>query len=501
MSYEQVKATLTKPAQMIGMELEPNLIYSMLLDVAGTPGELPLIQHTLLELWKRRETNPAKGTPRLTLESYVELGGIRNLLNQQATDLIEHLSPEEQTVAQRIFVTLCTLGEGSQDSRRQARKSELINADFSAAIVEQTLEKLVAAKLVVINQAEDSLNQTASTDTALPSIAWPTQNRTASSLSAWFLQNPTPAKTVRQDFPVYLDIVHESLIRSWPLLREWLNQQRHILRQQRSLEQAAQEWNQQGQSNHPEYLLGLSRLIEAEQFQAHHRSQLSTIAQRYVAVSRKQHRQHRLQQTAIKVLAPCALLVGMALPMMQQGVSVQASTNTIPSPPASLPSASPDPRPNDTGLIANSAEQISNLADGGDRSQEISADSQAQPTDSNGFRISAKRDQTNPITSTSQTEEPASVTAPQPTNYITLDNTDNSSQSAIQMLAQSAAQASPDGCQTPMVVEPVGQWVSSTEPNKVIEVWTVSPQSLDGCVTPGYSSHFSWEPISRKDNY
>ena len=74
MSYEQVKATLTKPAQMIGMDLDPNLIYSLLLDVTGTPGELPLIQHTLLELWRRREIDPVKGNSRLTLENYMEMG-------------------------------------------------------------------------------------------------------------------------------------------------------------------------------------------------------------------------------------------------------------------------------------------------------------------------------------------------------------------------------------------------------------------------------------------
>ena len=52
------------------------------------------------------------------------------------------------------------------------------------------------------------------------------------------------------------------------------------------------------------------------------------------------------------------------------------------------------------------------------------------------------------------------------------------------MMVQSAAQALPGGCQTPMVVEPIGQWVSSTEPNKIIEVWMVKPQSLDACGAP-----------------
>ncbi|MCG8361864.1 MAG: caspase family protein [Pseudanabaenales cyanobacterium] len=490
MSYEQVKDTITKPAQIMGMELDPNLIYSMLLDVAGTPGELPLIQLTLFKLWGRREINPVKGAPRLTLEAYIELGGIRNVLNQQATDLIESLSPAEQKVAQRIFVTLCTLGEGAEDSRRQARKSELINADFPVAIVEQTLEKLVAAKLVVINQAEDRLNQPVphlhhpnSTDVALPSIAWPTQNRTAASLSAWFLQNPAASGTQSQNSPVHIDIVHESLIRSWPLLRQWLNHQRHTLRQQRGLEQAAQEWSQQGQPNHPEYLLGVSRLAEAERFLALHRAQLSTLAQCYITDSRKYHWQNRLKHNVIKVLAPCGLLGGMALSMTQDGAFVQASTKAIPFPTTSLASSPPIPNPSDAGPIVVSPGQTSDAVNAVNGAMGNQSDSHSQSPESKAVKISAKRDRPNPTMPATQIEASASAITPHIPHYITLENVSNASNSAVEMLAQSAAQSLPDGCQTPMVVESIGQWVSSTEPNKVIEVWTVRPQPLEGCVT------------------
>ena len=492
MSYEQVKTTITKPAEMMGMELDPNLLYSMLLDVAGTPGELPLIQHTLLELWKRRELDPDKGTPRLTLESYVELGGIRNVLNKRATELIENLSPEEQKVAQRIFVTLCTLGEGSQDSRRQARKSELINADFPVAIVEQTLEKLVAAKLVVINQAEDklaqpaiNLNQPNSEGVVLSSIAWPTQNRKASSLSTWFLQNPAVSRSVSQNPAIYLDIVHESLIRSWPLLQEWLNDQRHILRQQRSLEQVALEWSQQGQPKHPEYLLGMSRLKEAEQFQTHHRSQLSNLAQCYITVSRKQQRQKYLKHNAIKVLAPCALLAGMALSMTQKGAaSVQVSTETIPASQTTLTSSELPLNQRHDQPNSSATGQESGALNAVDRAEE-SRSGQRSLSASNAvdIEISAKRDRPNPPIPEPAIETSTAAAAPHSSHAITVDNSSNLSQYPVEILAQSAAQSLPAGCQAPMVVEPIGQWVSSTEPNKVIEVWTVRPQSLEGCKT------------------
>ncbi|NJO76485.1 MAG: hypothetical protein HC833_23700 [Leptolyngbyaceae cyanobacterium RM1_406_9] len=52
LSYEQIKATIVQPAQKVGLTCEPNLVYTMLLDVIGAPGELPLLQYTLLELWQ-----------------------------------------------------------------------------------------------------------------------------------------------------------------------------------------------------------------------------------------------------------------------------------------------------------------------------------------------------------------------------------------------------------------------------------------------------------------
>ncbi|MDJ0702947.1 MAG: caspase family protein [Leptolyngbyaceae cyanobacterium MO_188.B28] len=498
MSYEQVKSTITKPAQMIGIELDPNLIYSLLLDVTGTPGELPLIQHTLFELWKRREIDPVNGTSRLTLESYISLGGIRNILNQRATDVIGRLAPEEQKVAQRIFVTLCTLGEGSQDSRRQARKSELINADFPAAIVERTLEKLVAAKLVVINQAEDSpkLNPSVSqkpephpqepkvTTVVLPSIAWPTQNQTKASLSAlssWFLQNPAPAEPVPQSSPVYIDIVHESLIRSWPLLREWLNHQRHVVREQRGLEQSAQEWGQQGQPTHPEYLLGASRLVEAEQFLANHRAQLSTLAQRYIAVSRKQHRQNRFKHNAIRLLAPSALLAGMALSTMQESFSIQVANEASPPPQEFLEPSHPlvNPNPNNgTPIALEEATDITNAYAG---FMAPSSDLAAHSQQSNGLRISAKRNRSHSPNSPAEIQ-PSETGVLSPSDQRTLMTTRHTSHPAIEMMARSAVQDMLGHCQTPVEVQSIGQWV---EPNRVIEVWMVKPQSLEGCVTVG----------------
>lgn len=75
MTYDQVKSTIVKPLEKMGLRYDANLIYTLLLDVVGAPGELALLQMALKEVWQKREVD-VKGQepPRLTLEAYAEMG-------------------------------------------------------------------------------------------------------------------------------------------------------------------------------------------------------------------------------------------------------------------------------------------------------------------------------------------------------------------------------------------------------------------------------------------
>ena len=56
-------------------------------DLKGDPGELPLLEHALLELYQRR-----KG-PKLTLEAYEKIGGIAGALARRAEAEFEKTEP------------------------------------------------------------------------------------------------------------------------------------------------------------------------------------------------------------------------------------------------------------------------------------------------------------------------------------------------------------------------------------------------------------------------
>lgn len=305
LTYEQIKNTIVRPARKVGLVCEPNLVYTMLLDIIGSPGEMALLQYTLWELWQHRQIDVAGGPSRLTLNAYMELGGVRSTLQKRATETFYSLTPEEQIVARRIFLSLTQLGEGTEDTRRRVVKSELVTPAFSEDLVGRTVEKLVAAKLIVTNREAATL---------VPVCAGPVLEE----------DEPTIPLTLERGQET-IDVTHEALIRNWTLLREWLEENREMLRRQRRIEQAAQEWDGAGQPSNGAYLLQELRLRDAEDFVKTYPQELSALAQQFVAVSQTEVRRRRRQAQQRRFVVPSALMITLAMTLSQQRSILQTA--------------------------------------------------------------------------------------------------------------------------------------------------------------------------------
>ena len=262
----------------------------------GAPGELALLQYTLLELWQHRRTSTEGKVARLTLDAYQELGGVRGTLQKRATEVFENLIEAEQTIAKRIFLALTQLGEGTEDTRRRVMKSELVSPAFPVESIEQVLEKLVAAKLVVTSQEGHQAH----------------------------LQNGNQAQQPNASTTEILDVVHETLIRHWSLLRGWLDENREMLRRLRRIEQAAQEWDSAGQPLTGEYLLHGLRLRDAEDFKRTYPCELSALAQQYVTSSYEEIQRARRESRQLQIAVPTVLLIALAAIFTQYRGAVQS---------------------------------------------------------------------------------------------------------------------------------------------------------------------------------
>ena len=345
MTYDQIKAVVQEPAKKMGIELDPTMLYTLAIDTNGAPGELPLIQQTLLELWRRRDSSERGGaSPKLTMDAYIALGGVKNVMTKRAEAFYESLDAEMQAAARRIFLALCELGEGRADRRRRAFRSELINERFPAEVIDCALDKLAAERLIIVSQAAVATNCCSEQGVEMPNAAWQTQRDESSPLTTWFIDNVSTTAKPMLGSPRTVDIVHESLVHDWDLLRTWLAESRSVMRLQRRLEASAQEWHERNRPKGSEHLLGGTQLQETLAFLQLHRDELSGLAQDYILASRKA--QHRLRLRT-GMLVPMVMLTGIAtfilsrlvmppMPVMPAAVEVTGEKKQAPSEPSGL---------------------------------------------------------------------------------------------------------------------------------------------------------------------
>jgi signal transduction histidine kinase len=206
MIHDELRQAIEVPAKNNGWDFEPGLVNTLLREVGDEPGALPLLSHALLETWKRRQ-----GTT-LTLRGFIGAGGVHGAIAKTAETVFQQLTSEQQPIARNIFLQLTELGEGTQDTRRRVSLLELIPAPNAQPDVEEVLKILADARLVT-TQKEG------------------------------------------------IEVAHEALIREWPLLRRWLDEDREALRFHRRLAAAVAEWERNGKD--PSYLFQGSRLQQA----------------------------------------------------------------------------------------------------------------------------------------------------------------------------------------------------------------------------------------------
>jgi energy-coupling factor transporter ATP-binding protein EcfA2 len=290
MNRDELEQAIAEPAKQVGLEVEAELIDQMITDVEGAPASLPLLQYTLRELWLRRSVNW------LTFAAYNQLGGVRGTLQQRAEAVYAMLSTAEQEIAKQIFLELTQLGEGTEDTRRQVPKRELVSSSQTSNLVDTVLQKLSAERLIV------------------------TTELVAKSSNAGRLE--------------VVDIAHEALIRHWSRLRRWINDNRLALRQKRDVEEAAEAWLEKDKPTELAYLLQGSKLLEAEDFINRHRTNLplSSLAQEFIQVSQterdrqlRQERQRKHWRIGMAIAFPTLIAVAALLLALQK----QQSQKTI----------------------------------------------------------------------------------------------------------------------------------------------------------------------------
>jgi formylglycine-generating enzyme required for sulfatase activity len=191
MTVDELHSAMEKQAAVVGLRFDSTLSDSILAEVKGEPGAMPLLQHALWELWNRRHGLWIKA------EEYQAFGGVKQAIASTAEEVYASCSDFERARVRDIFLRLTRLdpdgsGEG-RDTRRRVLIEELIPVNSEGSVTINMLDKLADARLIV--------------------------------------------KTDKD-----VEVAHEALIRNWSRLTEWLNEDRDNLRLREGVSESAREW-------------------------------------------------------------------------------------------------------------------------------------------------------------------------------------------------------------------------------------------------------------------
>ncbi|WP_414589178.1 WD40 repeat domain-containing protein [Scytonema sp. PCC 10023] len=262
MNHEELSQVIEKPAEKLGVGFETALVKRILDDVKDEPGNLPLLEFALTQLWKRR-----KGK-QLTHAAYEEIGKVQGALARHADENYCKLSATEQEQVRRIFIQLVRPGEGTEDTRRLATKAELSQASWGL------IKHLADARLVVTSR------------------------------------NAADQETV--------EVVHEALIRNWGELRQWMDADRCFRTWQEQLRVAMRTWESSGFDEGA--LLRGKPLVDAEDWQAKRFIELSSLERSFIGLSVELRKQQSKKQRRKRQLTISSLTGSLVLALMLAGV-------------------------------------------------------------------------------------------------------------------------------------------------------------------------------------
>ncbi len=183
LSREQRQQATERPLLLSGLGITPRLVQQLLNEAGEDPDQLPVLQHALLRTFKVWQRAGSQGE--IDLPHYQSAGGIARALNDHADEIYSSLSEQERLLTAKIFRCLTTM-EGGRAVRRPVsigRLCAVVGASDSAT------HERVAGIVRRFADREHSLLLS-----SMPELE---------------------AETV-------IDISHESLIRKWNRLREWV---------------------------------------------------------------------------------------------------------------------------------------------------------------------------------------------------------------------------------------------------------------------------------------
>lgn len=243
LSASELERAVSEPANQQGITFEEGLISRIVADVHYQPGSLPLLQYALTELFERRDGRT------LTQVAYQEIGGTGGALANRADEIYLEQNEDGCEMIRQLFLRLVTLGEGSDDVRRRADRSELLDIAPDRDMMDELIDLYSTSRLLSLDND--------------PSTRRPT-----------------------------VEVAHEAILHEWERLRNWLNDSREDIRQQRAIARVVTEWDAYGKDK--SYFLTGRRLEQVEKWYESTQLNLTPAEKMFINANIHERNQQRL---------------------------------------------------------------------------------------------------------------------------------------------------------------------------------------------------------------
>ena len=206
LTRDQRRDAIERPVAVGGGKISGRLINQLLNEVGDDVDQLPVLQHALMRIWDRWEEDHQKDEP-IDLRHYEAVGGLTRALSQHADEVFQELGDRHaQVLCERIFKGLTERGSDERGIRRPTPMA--------------TLCRIVDGQPDEVRRVLDAFRKVGRT----------------------FVM---PLEETAIEESTIIDISHESLMRVWGRLRNWVDEESQSARVYRRLAETASLFNDQ----------------------------------------------------------------------------------------------------------------------------------------------------------------------------------------------------------------------------------------------------------------
>ncbi|MHC4934225.1 MAG: nSTAND1 domain-containing NTPase, partial [Planctomycetota bacterium] len=257
---DSLRLALVEPAGRLGFAFDnEELPGEMIAQVEGERGALPMLAFAVARLWEKRDREKRI----LTNRAYEEIGGVGGALGQHAEATLKAIGDERLPIVREIFRNLVT-AEGTR-AVREAGELLSVFSEAERTDAEAVLRRLVDARLLTSFEEEE----------------------------------------VEGGGRRRVEVVHESLLTSWPRLVRWQTQDADAAQLRDQLRQAARTWDEHDRTD--DLLWTGSTYREFELWRERYPGGLTEIEEAFAAAmshhAKRRKRRRRILAASVVALA------------------------------------------------------------------------------------------------------------------------------------------------------------------------------------------------------